>query len=78
LPRAAFLVALTVMVAEPDPGAAMDLGLKVTVRPFPCPEAEREMAELKPPETAVVTLEAPEDLLATVMEPGEADRVKLG
>jgi hypothetical protein len=66
------------MVDEPEPGEAMDLGLKVTVRPFPCPEAEREMAELKPPETAVVTVEAPEDLLATVMEPGEADRVKLG
>ena len=66
------------MVEEPDPGAAMELGLKVTVRPLPSPEAEREMAELKPPETAVVTVEAPEDLLATVMEPGEADRVKLG
>jgi len=78
LPRAAFLVALTVMVEEPDPGAAMELGLKVIVRPLPSPEAEREMAELKPPETAVVTVEAPEDLLATVMEPGEADRVKLG
>ena len=56
----------------------MDFGLKLTVRPLPSPEAEREMAELKPPETAVVTVELPEALLATVMEPGEAERVKLG
>lgn len=66
------------MVEEPDPGAAMDFGLKVTVKPLPSPEAESEIAELKPPETAVVTVEEPEDLLATVMEPGAADRVKLG
>jgi hypothetical protein len=78
LPRAAVLEAETVMVEEPDPGAAIEPGLKVTVRPLPSPEADREMAELKPPETAVVTVELPEALLATVMEPGEADRVKLG
>lgn len=78
MPRLADLEAVTVIVEEPDPGAVMDFGLKVTLRPFPCPETEREMAELKPPATAVVTVEEPEDLLATVMEPGEADRVKLG
>jgi hypothetical protein len=78
LPRAAVLEAVTVIVDEPEPGDAMDFGLKLTVRPLPSPEAEREMAELKPPETAVVTVELPEALLATVMEPGEAERVKLG
>ena len=78
MPRAAVLEAVTVMVEEPDPGAAMELGLKVMVRPLPSPEAESEIAELKPPETAVVTVELPEALLATVMEPGEAERVKLG
>ena len=78
MPRAAVLEAVTVIVDEPEPGDAMDLGLKLTVRPLPSPEAESEIAELKPPETAVVMVELPEDLLATVMEPGEADRVKLG
>jgi hypothetical protein len=76
LPRVAFLVALTLIVEEPDP--VMEPGLKVTERPLPCPEADREMAELKPPDAAVVTVELPEDLLATVMEPGEAEMVKPG
>lgn len=78
MPSVAVLEAVTVIVDDPEPGAAKDFGVNVTVTPLPCPEADRETAELKPPETAVVTVEAPEDLLATVMEPGEAERVKLG
>jgi hypothetical protein len=39
----------------PDPGAAIDAGLKLTVTPAGCPLAESVMAELKPPETVVVT-----------------------
>ena len=51
----------TVMVAvdEPEPGAAMDVGLKVIVTPDGAPDAERATAELKPPEIAVVMFEDP-------------------
>jgi hypothetical protein len=38
----------------------MELGLKVTVCAFPCPEADKEIAELKPPETAVVIVAVPD------------------
>jgi hypothetical protein len=44
----------TFIVELPDPGAAMELGLKETVRLLPCPEVDREIGLLKPPETAVV------------------------
>lgn len=54
----------------------MDLGLKVTVRLLPCPDADREIALLKPPETAVAMVEAPDEFLATVIEVGEAETVK--
>jgi hypothetical protein len=49
-----------VMVDVPEPGAAIELGLKVTVWPLACPEADKEMAELKPPEIVVVIVEVPE------------------
>jgi hypothetical protein len=54
----------------------MELGLKVTVCAFPCPEADKEIAELKPPETAVVIVAPPDAFLATVIEVGEAEMVK--
>jgi hypothetical protein len=44
---------------EPEPGAAMEVGLKVTVTPLGWPEALRAMAELNPPETDVEMLELP-------------------
>ena len=55
----------------------MELGLKVTVLPLPCPEADNVIAELKLPETAEVIVDVPDALLATVIEPGEAEMVKL-
>jgi len=39
----------------PEPGAAMEAGLKLTVTPVGWPVADKAMAELKPPETLVVT-----------------------
>jgi hypothetical protein len=36
------------------------------------------IAELNPPETEVVMVAEPEDLLATVIEPGEAETVNAG
>jgi len=66
------------MVDVPEPGAAMELGLKVTTWALPCPDADRLMAELKPPETAVVMVAVPELLRATVIVVGNALMVKLG
>ena len=75
-PIEAFLPARMVIVDLPDPGAAMELGLKVIVCPLPCPEAERVIAELKPPETAVVIVDVPDEPLVTVIEVGEAETLK--
>lgn len=77
-PVLAFRPTLTVMVNVPEPGAAMELGLKVTVCALPCPEADRLIAELKPPETAVVIVEVPELPLATLIDVGDALTVKFG
>jgi len=38
----------------PEPGAAMEAGLKTTVTPAGWPLEVKAMAESKPPETAVV------------------------
>ena len=60
LPTLAREPTLMVMVEEPEPGAAMELGLKVMVTLLPPPEADKPIAELKLPEMAVVTVEVPE------------------
>ena len=65
---------MTVIVDVPAP--VMELGLKVTVWALPCPEADKAIAELKPPVTAVEIVEVPDELLATVIEVGEAETVK--
>lgn len=77
-PSFAFLPTLTVMVDVPAPGAGKGLGLNVTVWAFPCPEADKEMAELKPPEIVVVIVELPELPRATLIVVGDALMVKLG
>lgn len=66
------------MVEEPDPGAAMLLGVKVTVCWPPCPEAVKVIAELNPPAIVVVIVEVPELPRATVIVVGDAPSVKLG
>lgn len=73
-PIVARLPALTVIADEPAP--VMEVGLKVTVWPLPSPEADKEIAALKPPVTAVEIDEVPDELLATVIEVGEAETVK--
>ena len=77
-PSAANLPTLTVMVDVPAPGAAMGLGAKVTVWRLPCPEADKVIAELKPPEIVVVIVEVPELPLATLIDEGDAPMVKSG
>jgi len=66
------------MVDEPEPGAAMELGLKLTVTLLGWPLADKAMAESKPPEIVVVMVEWPEFPGLTVIDVGEALMVKLG
>lgn len=77
LPRRAFRLTLIVMVDVPAPGAAIVLGLKVTVKPL-APDADKETAELKPPEIDVVMVDVPEVDLAMLTVVGDALRVKFG
>ena len=44
----ALLLTVTVIVDVPEPGAAMDVGLKLTVTPDGWPLADKAIAELKP------------------------------
>ena len=67
-----------VTVELPEPGAAMDVGLKPTVTPVGWPVAVKATAELKPPEMAVVMVEVPLLPCATETEVGEAEIVKFG
>ena len=67
-----------VRIEEPEPGAAMDAGLKLAVAPEGRPEALNAIAESKPPETAVVIVLAPSAPWSIVSEVGEAEMVKLG
>ena len=67
-----------VMVEVPEPGAGIEVGLKVTVVPEGIPEADRLMALLKPPLTAVVMVEVALITLCHAEDAGEAEMVKLG
>lgn len=65
-------------VEVPEPGAAIDAGLKLAVTPVGAPLAVNAIAELKPPETAVVMVELPLLPCATETEVGEEEIVKAG
>jgi len=67
-----------VMVEVPDPGAGMDVGLKLTVTPAGWPVADKATAELNPPEIAVVIVDEPLFPCTTGTEVGDAETVKLG
>src|ERR1700710_459094 len=77
-PVAAVEATVMFIVELPEPGAAIEAGLKETVTPAGWPEAERAMAELKPPETVVEIVELPAAPFAIETVLGEAERVKLG
>jgi len=72
VPVLARLFTVTLMVDVPEPGAGIDDGVKLTVTRDGWPLALRLIAELKPPETAVVIVELPELPLATEIDAGEA------
>ena len=64
-----------VMVDVPAPGVAMEVGLNETVTPAGNPLAESATAELKPSETAVLTVHVPVLPATTETDVGEADIV---
>src|SRR5262249_34553327 len=63
-------------VDEPEPGAAIAVGLKFALAPVGSPEAESEIAELKLPEPAVEIVTEPEAPCAIFKEVGAAAIVK--
>jgi hypothetical protein len=66
-----------VIVDDPEPGAAIDVGLKLTVTPLGWPEADKAIAESNPPETAVVIVDVPLEPGATETEAGEGEMLKV-
>jgi len=66
------------MVEVPEPGAAIDVGEKVTVTPVGWPLADKATAPLNPPDTVLVIVEEPLPPCATDTDDGEADKLKLG
>jgi len=78
VPVAVLEATAMVIVDVPDPGAAMEGGLKVTPTPVGWPEAERAIAALNAPDMDAVIVEVPLFPCTTETEPGEAERLKLG
>ena len=78
VPVAAVDATVNVNVEVPEPGAAMEVGLKAAVTPVGSPEADSAIAELNPPETVVVMVEVPVAPWATETDVGEAASVKAG
>jgi len=67
-----------VMVAEPAPGDAIDVGLKLTVTPVGCPLADKATAEPNPFSVLVVMVEVPLLPCTTETAPGAAEIVNVG
>jgi hypothetical protein len=78
VPAAIVEATVKVAVEDPDPGATIDVGLKPTVTPVGAPDALSAIAELNPPDTAVVIVELPLLPAATVREEGAAEIVNAG
>ena len=66
------------IVDDPDPGAPIDAGLKVTVTPEGWPVADNAIAESYPPTTAVVIFDVPLEPRFAVTDVGEAEMLKPG
>ena len=56
----------------------IEVGLKPTMTPVGWPVADKEMAESKPPVTALVMVEVPALPWVTETEMGDAERLKPG
>ena len=64
------------IVDVPEPGAAIEAGVKVTITWLGTPDADKEMAELKPLPAVVVIVELPEPPQLSLRELGDALMVK--
>lgn len=69
-PSAALLPTVIFMLELPAP--VINEGVKLTLLLLPSPDADRVIAELKPPLTAELIVTAPELLLAMLMVVGDA------
>lgn len=76
VPVLPWALAVTVMVEVPEPGAAMNVGLKETVTLEGAPLADKVIDELKLPVRVAVIVDVPLAPCITVSEEGDADRVK--
>jgi hypothetical protein len=62
-----------VRVEVPEPGATIDMGLKLAVTPAGRPVADKAMEELKPPAWVVMIVDVPLVPCATETEEGEGE-----
>ena len=69
---------VSVIVEDPEPGAAIEAGLKLAVVPVGRPDALKDTAELNPPETVVLMVLVPEVPCVTLTEVGDALMAKVG
>jgi len=66
------------IVDDPDPGAAIVAGLKLTVTPPGWPVADSDITALKEPEMAVVIFDVPLEPRNTESDAGEGEMLKFG
>src|SRR5437660_12282765 len=78
VPVVAVLPAESVSIELPLPGAAIEAALKLAVTPVGKPDTDNETAELKPPVTLVVMVDAPDVPCASERLEGDAFTVKSG
>ena len=76
-PLLAVELAVIVMFDVPEPGAGMEVGAKLAVTPDGRPDADRAIAESKPPEAAVVIVVLAGLPLVTAKMLGAAEMLKL-
>ena len=77
MPVGALLETVKLKSVVPEPGAAMEVGLKLYVTPEGTPDAVKLIAELKPPETEVVTTPYPLCPWSRYPEVGEIETVNV-
>lgn len=65
-------------VEEPEPGAAIEAGLKPAVAPAGRPAAESAIEELKLPDRLETIVDEPAPLWGIVSDDAEADNEKFG
>jgi len=69
---------VTVIVDDPEPGAGIEVRLKLTVTPLGWPEADNAIAESNPLAAVVVIVDVPLEPGATETDVGEGEMVKPG